>query len=48
MYISNIIVGLFCMGYGAYSIGVEASASGFVLLLLGLADFILGVTLQCK
>ena len=48
MYISNIIIGLFCMGYGAYQIGSEASVAGFVILLLGLANFILGVTLQCK
>lgn len=48
MYIGNIIVGLFCMGCGAYSIGVEAPVAGFVLLLLGLANSILGVTLQCK
>ena len=48
MYIGNIVVGLFCMVCGTYYIGVEASADGFVLLLLGLANFILGVTLQCK
>lgn len=48
MYISNIIVGLFCMGYGAYRIGSDASVVGFVLMLLGLANFILGVSLQCK
>lgn len=48
MYIINIIVGLFCMGYGAYHIGSEVYVSGCVLLLLGLADFLLGVTLLCK
>lgn len=48
MYIINIIVGMFCMGYGAYRIGSEASVAGFVLMLLGLANFILGVSLQCK
>lgn len=48
MYIINIIVGMFGMVYGAYRIGSEASVAGFVLMLLGLANFILGVSLQCK
>lgn len=48
MYITNIIIGLVCMSYGAYRIGTSSSVFGFILLLLGLANFILGVTLQCK
>ena len=48
MYITNIIIGLVCMGYGAYQIGESSSVFGFILLLLGLANFILGVTLQCR
>ena len=48
MWIANIIVGIGAMAYGAYVLGVDRSCFGFTLLLLGLANLVMGVALLCK